>query len=304
MTYVYTDFALAKRGPQFALLDQRLTLHGFPALHLLDTLKDRLQRWQRSQGWTGDDADGLMGPTSWKRLQADPPGTYRYPADLFGKNWKITLPYDGPDEGIYADEIKQPALATYSSTYCRLGHTSRSVLFTAYHGAPTTSGSKNTRSELREMVNDGLALAKWDGRTGTHRMEVELAVNALTTVKPETVLAQIHNGSDDITTLRAEGIEGTDRVELWISNGNTSHGFPVGEVLKGQRFAFAFDVAGGRVRFEFNGARLNYTVAAAADCFFKVGAYLQSNPESAPSESPGAFTQVEMFAPPKVAHAA
>jgi hypothetical protein len=304
MAYSPSDFALDKSGPQFAWLDARLTLHGFPPTRLMHNLKDRVRLFQLAQGWTGTGADGLVGRLTLERLTADPKPTYGYPADIFGKNWKVTVPYDGPDEGTDADEIKQPALATYSSLYCRLGHSGQSVLFTAYHGSPTTSGSKNTRSELREMVNQGLALAKWDGRTGEHRMAVELAVNELTEVKPDTVLAQIHNGSDDITTLRAEGIDDTDRMELWISNGNTSHGFKIGEVVKGQRFTFAFDIAAGKIRFDFNGTRLAYTVAAAADCFFKVGAYLQSNPESAPGESSGAFTQVEMFGPPRVALAA
>lgn len=226
-----------------------------------------------------------------------------YPADIFGKNWKLTVPADGPDAGSTADEVKQPALATYESLWCRVNSGGDSVVFTVHHGAPTTPGSKNPRSELREMTNQGLNLAKWDGRTGKHRMEVELSINRLTKVKPHTVLAQIHDGSDDITTLRAEGVKGTDRIKMWLTRGDNSHAHYLGEVKLTQRFRFAFDVAAGKVRFDWNGGRVSgFTVPAAAASFFKVGAYLQSNPDSAPSESSAAYTQVRMFSKPKVAH--
>jgi hypothetical protein len=309
MTYTWEDFGLDKRGPQFALLDERLTVWGHPSTSLLDTPKDRIYRWQRA---IGNAADGFLGPKQWALLQTDPPPpptAAQYPADIFGLNWKVTVPFDGPDSGTGADEIKQPALATYSSAYCRLAYDNTAVLFTAHHGAPTTSGSKNPRSELREMANQGLNLAKWDGRTGEHRLAAELAVIALTEVKPHTVLMQIHNGSNDVTTLRAEGIKDdddnlTNRMKLWITNGNNSHAKYVGEVAKGERFTFAFDVADGEISFEFNGQRIDYVVVATGDCFFKLGAYLQSNSETAPEELRTAFTQVALFGEPELIHAA
>lgn len=310
MTYTYTDFGLTKNGPQFTLLMQRLIVHGFgPTRHTM-SVKECVMKFQLAQpDWDPRFADGIVGPKTWARLLADPPQTFAYPADLFGKNWKVTVPYDGPDDGTGADEIKQPELATYSSDSCRLAADAKSVLFTVYHGSPTTSGSKNPRSELREMANQGLNLSKWDGRFGEHRMAVDLAVLALTKVKPHTVLGQIHNGTSDITTLRAEGVKDsagnlTNRVKLYVTEGNDSHAFLIGEVLRGQRFTFAFDIADGEISFEFNGERLDFTVPAAEDCFFKVGAYLQSNPESAPTESRTAFTQVALFDEPEVRHAA
>jgi hypothetical protein len=231
------------------------------------------------------------------------PTVNRYPADVFGKNWKLTVPADGPDAGTTADEVKQPALSTYTSLFCRVPDSDpTSVLFTVHHGAPTTPGSKNPRSELREMTNNGLNIAKWDGRHGKHRMAVELSVNKLTTVKPQTVVAQIHDASDDVTVLRAEGVKGTERIKLWITRGDSTHAYYIGEVKRTQRFKFAFDVSGGKVHYDFNGKRLPYTVPATAASFFKVGAYLQSNPETAPSESTAAYTQVRLFGRPEVHH--
>jgi hypothetical protein len=244
---------------------------------------------------------------AWAKAQAaaeEPPVTTRYPADVFGKNWKLTIPFDGPDADSGADEIRQPRLATYAGPSCRVASSDpSSAIFTVNHGAPTTSGSKNPRSELREMRPGGLDEITWDGRRGKHRMEVDLAVNHLTVVRPHVVVAQIHDADDDLTVLRCEGVKGTNRIKVWITRGDVSHAFYVGEIKLTQRFKFAFDVADGKVRFDFNGRRLPYTVTATAGSYFKTGAYLQSNYSTAPSESKNAYAQVRMFTKPTVTHA-
>jgi hypothetical protein len=225
----------------------------------------------------------------------------RYPADIFGTNWKLTIPADGPDSGGYADEIRVPALKTYSSPHCRV--LDDAVVFTVHHGAPTTSGSKNPRSELREMRPGGLDEISWDGRRGRHRMKnLTFAIDRLTVVKPHIVLAQIHGAGDDLTVLRGEGIKGTNRVKMWLTNGDTSHAFGLGEVTLGQRFTFGFDVSESKVRFDFNGARKLFTVPATDACYFKTGLYLQSNRDSAPGESSSAYAQIRLFTKPEVSH--
>jgi hypothetical protein len=226
----------------------------------------------------------------------------RFPAAIFGKGWKLTTPFDGPDTGNWADEVKQPRLATYTSSACRVASDGKSVLFRVYHGAATTSGSKNPRSELREMRLDGLDEIEWDGRRGRHGLSVELSINKLTNVKPHTVVGQIHNGSDDVATIRAEGVRGTDRIKLYGTRGNDSQYAYMGEVKRTQRFKAGFDVQNGRIAFVLNGVRSAKTVAATAGSFFKTAVYLQSNPESAPGESTKAYTEVRMFSKPIVSH--
>lgn len=213
-----------------------------------------------------------------------------YPADLFGKGWKVTLPLLS-DSGDKAWEVLQPALATYSSPSLELGPDRRSAIFRAHHGAPTTKGSKNPRSELREMTADGLRLRNFSATAGRHTLDVDLAVNRLTRVKPHVVVAQIHGGDDDITVWRVEGSK------LWITRGDESHGWLALDGLQlGQRLRLGFTVEGGKVRYRLTGQQIAHELKTTdGACFFKAGCYLQSNPSTAPAEDPAAYAEVEIF---------
>lgn len=206
----------------------------------------------------------------------------RYPADVFGTGWKLTLPING------AQEVKQPALATYTSKYCEL-NTVGEVVFRAWHGGDTTSGSKNPRSELREMKSVGAEQAAWSSTSGRHRMVVEGKVTRLTKVKPEVVVAQIHDAEDDVTVFRLEGSK------LWITAGDTTHGYLVDANLAlGQDYTVGFDVTGGMVSFTYNGAPVPFKLKPAKTngWYFKTGNYLQSNLTTAPSESTAEYAEV------------
>lgn len=235
--------------------------------------------------------------------------TLTYPADFAGPHFqKLTLPYDGPDAGRYADEIVRPRLDTYSSTYARLA-SDKTLLHTVYHGGATTSGSGNPRSEWRETNLDG-SLARWDGRRGVHKMYLPgLSINRLTPVRPIAVLAQIHNADNDVTVLRAEGVkkdgELTDDINLWLTKGNTSHAKHVAKIVRTQRFSFGFHVHDGVIAFHYNGVYVpKFLVPASGDSYFKWGLYLQSNPDTAPAESTNSWAQARFFVPPAVSHAA
>lgn len=211
----------------------------------------------------------------------NPPGLWpKYPADVFGTGWKLTLPING------AQEIKQPELATYTSKYCELepngGFPNPGVIFRAWHGGDTTSGSKNPRSELREMPGG------WSSTKGRHQMVVTGEVTRLTVVKPEVVVAQIHDDEDDVTVFRLEG------TKLWITSGDTTHGYLLDANLPlGKRYAVGFDVSGGVVSYTYNGVTVPYTLKTkATGCYFKTGNYLQSNPGTAPSESASEYSEV------------
>src|SRR5207253_8321336 len=113
--------------------------------------------------------------------------------------------------------VAQPDLATYSSdpSFAIRGC---AVLFQAPVDAATTPHSKYPRSELREMTNGGRSKAAWSSSVGRHELDVDLAFVRLPADKLHVVGAQVHDGSDDITTLRLEGSK------LWISDGDHSHG--------------------------------------------------------------------------------
>ncbi|MBD5770379.1 polysaccharide lyase family 7 protein [Marinomonas colpomeniae] len=74
-----------------------------------------------------------------------------HPADKFDlTNWKITLPLDADANG-KIDEIKVKDIQTYSHPDFFYLNTDNEMVFAASNKAKTTSGSSNTRSELRQM---------------------------------------------------------------------------------------------------------------------------------------------------------
>lgn len=234
------------------------------------------------------------------------------PADFAGPRFqKLTLPIDGPDSGGTADEVVPPQLNTYNrQPYCWM-YKPGMLVHGVYHGGATTPGSDNPRSEWRETNTDG-SLAKWDGTQGYNKMVLpSLAINRLTPVKPAAVLAQIHNGSDDISVLRAEGVKDwrgrlTSNVDMWLTKGDHKY-VRLGRVQYTDRMAFGFYALDGLLHVAFNGKAWHpsrsFQIEVPEDCFFKWGLYLQSNPETAPSESRWSYAQAAFFQPPLVVHA-
>src|SRR5689334_10118100 len=146
--------------------------------------------------------------------RATPPKrTCTRPADVVDlTEWAVTLPAAGAPVA-----VAQPQLARYSSAafFTARGCT---VLLQAPVDAATTPNSKYPRSELREMTDGGRRKAAWSSSVGRHELDVDLAFTRLPAGKPHVVGAQVHDGSDDVTTLRLEGSK------LWISDGDHSHG--------------------------------------------------------------------------------
>jgi hypothetical protein len=218
------------------------------------------------------------------------PGTVNYPADIVGKNFYLTVPVKDPVDG-WAMEIEQPTLATYDSKYFLLTDDHTGAVFRVWHGGATTSGSKNPRSELREQTLDGKAHAAWASKVGRHRMVVKIRVNRLTKVRPHVVIGQIHDAADDVSVFRVEGSN------LWITAGDSPHGYLLdGSFALGRDYEIGFDVSGGVISYLYNGKVVPYTLTADfSGAYFKTGAYLQSNPTSAPGESTDEFAEVVIY---------
>jgi hypothetical protein len=82
--------------------------------------------------------------------------------------------------------------------------------------------------------------------------------------------------------------------KLWITNGDNPHGYLLDPAFAtGKRYKIGFDVSGGVVSFLYNDKVVPYTVnSSSTSNYFKCGAYLQSNPTSAPGESTDEFAEV------------
>ncbi|MCD2462468.1 peptidoglycan-binding protein [Streptomyces sp. MBT42] len=72
-------FKLGQSHPAVTVLGQRLVAHGYgrfykegPGPRFTEADKDAVQAFQKAQGWTGSDADGYPGSSTWSRLMAAP----------------------------------------------------------------------------------------------------------------------------------------------------------------------------------------------------------------------------------------
>lgn len=271
MTYVPSDFGLDKNGPQFAWLDERLLLHGYPPLRLLDDLMARTQRLQRAQGWRGSGADGLMGPKTLAILSADPNPAEPEPTGIDLTDWKLTLPTDANGDG-KADEIRQPTLAGFKFVPYFYERADGGIQFRAPCDGATTEGSSFPRSELREMTNDGRDEAEWETDDGAiRRLEAELAFTHLPEIKPHVVGLQIHDGRDDVTTLR---LEGTD---LWVTKGDRKQTRIATGYTPGTRLKVRFEASAAGIRWFLNGGHVATIDGTYHGCYAKAGCYTQAS---------------------------
>lgn len=194
--------------------------------------------------------------------------TINYPMDMIAsKNWKITLPLKG------APEIVQPKLTTYTSEWFHLNEDKNGVVFRCPTDGGTTPNSKNPRSELREMRDEGADEAEWSTSMGQHSMVVDLMVTELPTgSKPHCVIGQIHGGDDDLTVFRLEG------KSLWLTDGDNTHGYLVTDGYElGARIQFGFHVDTGVITYTLNGKPVDYSQKRKkTGCYFKTGAYNQA----------------------------
>jgi hypothetical protein len=263
VTYVPSDFGLDKRGPQFAWLDQRLTLHGFAPDHLTHNLKDRVQAFQLKQSWTGAGADGLIGPRTLERLNAEPVNV----ADSTDLSiWKITLPIgdDGPDEHF-------PITGDYAPWFVDTGER---LVFRANVDGVTTTNSGYPRSELREMNPDGTRAA-WTSTKGLHNLTGSCEIRQVPGLKPSVVIAQIHDDIDDVVMLRLDGTVLYLYESLGKDMGATKHPL-LSSYRLGATLTYSIAASPTGITAVVNGKRVDLK-RLCSNAYFKAGCYAQAN---------------------------
>jgi hypothetical protein len=200
-----------------------------------------------------------------------PPAVGAVPASILNlTNWKLTLPIDTAHAGS-PDEIVQPELSTFQDEYFHTNATGNGVVFAAPCGGATTSGSGYPRSELREMTNNGSTAASWSTTSGTHTMTITQAVTHLPVVKPQIVAGQIHGPSDDVIVFRLEG------QKLFIDLNGTQGPVLNNQYNLGDIFTVKFVAHNGGVDCYYNGNYIYTYPVSQSGCYFKAGAYTQSN---------------------------
>ncbi|WP_028646691.1 polysaccharide lyase family 7 protein [Nocardiopsis sp. CNT312] len=213
-----------------------------------------------------------------------------YPAQQLNlTNWKETLP-TGPSGS--PTEIKQPALATYSSApWFNVNARCTGVQFRSPVNGVTTPNSSYARSELREMTDNGTERASWSATSGTHTLTFREAFNKLPNTKPHVVGAQIHGSDDDITAFRLEGSN------LYITKGNdTHHKLVTSDYKLHTVFEGKYVVSNGKIKVYYNGVLQTTISHTGSGNYFKVGAYTQANCGNSSPCSSSNYGQVSVYA--------
>lgn len=187
--------------------------------------------------------------------------------------WKVTLPVaDGSDNS--PREVKQPALEAFSlAPYFQVSETGNAVVFRAPAGGFTTSNSSYPRSELREMTADGRDLASWSTTEGIHTLLLRQTITAQPVVKPHVVAGQIHDAEDDVLMIRLEG------ERLFVERDGDEVGLLDPSYVLGTPMTVKLVARNGQIAVFYNDLttpKVRVTVDANG-CYFKAGAYTQSN---------------------------
>lgn len=216
---------------------------------------------------------GTPSPTATPTATPTPtPGTGTLPSSIIDlTNWKLTVPVETSQPGS-PDEYKQPQLATFTlAPWYTLNAARNGVQFRANAGGATTSGSSYPRSELREMTSNGTANASWSTTSGTHTMTIDQAITHLPDVKPHVVAGQIHDAADDVIVIRLEG------TKLFVDHNGVNGPVLNDAYVLGTRFKVQFVASGGHIKVLYNDVQKDDFVRSTSGCYFKAGAYTQSN---------------------------
>ena len=201
-----------------------------------------------------------------------PPAKVTYPSQILNlTNWKITLPTGAQKD---ATEMEQPELNTYNiDPWFIVVPGGNGVRFRAAVNGATTGGSDYSRSELREMTNNGITKASWSSRKGTHTMFLDQAITAVPKIKRHIIAGQIHDANKDIIAIRLDYPILHIRVD-----GKNLHTLDPSYVL-GKRFTIKFVVGDGQTKVYYNNSLDPvYTLNKKySDAYFKTGVYTQSN---------------------------
>jgi hypothetical protein len=233
---------------------------------------------KKSREDDGDDEDddaavAAASPTSGAAARG---GDASMPADLIDTNdWYLTLPTGKKGS---PDTIDGSKLASYHSKFFELNDQRNGIVFTANAGGVTTSGSHYPRSELREM--EGEKKASWDGRKGTHTMELDQAITAAPSAKPDVIAGQIHGTSDDLMQIHLSG------KQLTVKYGDGKKKVVLDDDYKlGTRFTTKIESSGGHVKVWYNGQQKADLAINSSTSYFKAGAYVNCNTSKGASAS-------------------
>lgn len=163
--------------------------------------------------------------------------------------------------------------------YC-MNDTATAVQFQIYmSGGTTSTNTKYPRAELREYATGSTSTkASWNGASGHHIMRYKAKVMHLEADKPEVVVGQMHDASDDTLQIEAFGASASGPFTWQARVNGTLSGTLASGVALGQEVAFDIDLNGGTLTIKANGVT-QYTgnPGYGSGQYFKLGCYPQQN---------------------------
>ena len=199
-----------------------------------------------------------------------PAASGRAPSDVLDlRDWKLTLPTGSAQE--------EKDLVGYTAPpYFALSADRAGVVFRCPVGGSTTSGSSYPRTELREM--DGTSEAAWSSTEGTHTLTATVAITHLPVAKPQVVVGQVHDDSDDVVEIVATGT-GNDTYRLGYRwKGSEQKPALLDAQPLGRPFTYTISVTDGTFSISVDGEPAATERMDTSGLYFKAGMYVQSNP--------------------------
>lgn len=242
---------------------------------------------------TGSTASAVVLALIGLGCTSTPTAAPEHPAALLGglARWHLTLPTSAGSQAFPADQIDQPALASYSSPWFKLNDSKTAVLFiTNVGGATTSAGTAFARTELRERDERG-EKAAWDCASAVRSMTIRQRILKTPTHKAEMSVGQIHDArSDNLEVFYrgpSSGANGVgDRGRMFAKfNGE---GLGVSPVLDddyrvGDLMLVKVSTRGGVITVDYRNQRSGKVSTASAPfkqitggCYFKAGNYPQA----------------------------
>jgi hypothetical protein len=201
-------------------------------------------------------------------------------------SWKLQIPVT-PGGSDQPEEVNWPALGRYRSRFFYVNRARSGIVLSAHIGGAIIPGSMFARTELREMTDNGTRKASWSNASTTNTMTIREAITHLPAARPAIAAGQIHDGNTYLALIRLDG------TRLWVRANNRSAGILDADYRLGTIFTVKLAATNGRIQVYYNNVlKVDFPQACSA-CYFKAGAYLQSNISY--GDNPDAYGEVIIY---------
>lgn len=174
--------------------------------------------------------------------------------------------------------IESKDIDSYNDEFVK--HTDVGIELTTPANGVTTPNSHYPRTEFREL--DSGKLAKWDAKKTTRNYKYSFSVNHLPKNKPEIVIGQLHDPNDDVFEIKVSG------EKLLVFHNSTIYSTVYSDYKLDQTVDVDCKIGGGNALLnfkrhvgetKFDMTHVTFKLVKTKDVYFKVGCYLQTNPD-------------------------